>query len=668
MRSVLVVFALSQLLAAQPSYVWDLSVVPQTGQCTSYLFQSGGGYCGIPIDVGDFDNDGNLDYAITPLLADSGPYQNRTDSGEVLIMKGSGSVGGVINLLNPWEWSNVLLRVYGANNNDFAGTELVGADVTGDGIDDLVLSAMGADPQGRSRAGSVYIIPGGSGFTGVIDLASPPSSVTVIEGSNSVDRLGIWIAGGDINGDGVTDVIMGADGGDGISNSNQNRGEVVVLFGGGNWPATIDLANPPTGVALTTIYGVDNNDHVGTTLLGRDIDADGFDELIISAAMNRAGAANTGSGYTGADGPGNTRSNCGDTYVIWGRPIWPAVINLASPSSSAPNLTTIYGADSGDVLGEEIKAGDFDGDGYNDIALGALTADGQNNCCNWAGEAFIVYGGNWLRSQTLDARNFPANTSTIYGAGSSEISADSVSSADVNGDGCDDICIGSPYHNVVRPSGTANRAGQVDVVFGSPVRWPSQLVLGALPPEIVSRVIQGVDTDDFTSYSMEAGDFDNDGFGDVFPNAMRGDGYNNAASNAGEINIVSGRILARGTTTLGARPHIGTPVPFNALAEPGANYVAAFATTTTPAQSLPGGQSVALANDFLFTLSTAPGSSLFFGMAGTLDSQGRGQYGGAIPNDPALIGLQLFTAFATWTAPPLSFPTVSQVTAFVIEP
>ena len=55
-------------------------------------------------------------------------------------------------------------------------------------------------------------------------------------------------------------------------------------------------------------------------------------------------------------------------------------------------------------------------------------------------------------------------------------------------------------------------------------------------------------------------------------------------------------------------------------------------------------------------------------MAGNLDAQGRGQYGGAIPNDPALIGLQLFTAFATWTAPPLSFPTISQVTAFVIEP
>ena len=298
----------------------------------------------------------------------------------------------------------------------------------------------------------------------------------------------------------------------------------------------------------------------------------------------------------------------------------------------------------------------------------ALTADGQNNCCNWAGEAFIVYGGSWLRGQTLDARLFPANTCTIYGAGPSEIAADSVSATDLNGDGCYDLCIGSPYHNVVRPTGTANRAGQVDVIYGSPVRWPPQMVIGALPTQVVSRAIQGVDTDDFTSYSMEAGDFDNDGFGDVFPNAMRGDGFNNVASNAGEINILSGRVLSRGTTTLNVRPRIGTTVAFNALAEPGAAYLAAFAAANTPVQSLPGGQTVGLANDFLFLLSTTPAPGLFFGTSGTLDPQGRGQYGGAIPNIPALVGTQLFTAFVTYTNPPLSFLTISQTTGFIIEP
>jgi len=668
MRLTLAAFALVQILTAQPSYVWDLSVVPQGGQNTTFLFQSGGGFCGIPIDVGDFDADGNLDYAITPLLADSGPFQTRVDSGEILIIKGSGNIAGTINLLLPWEWSNVLLQIYGANSNDFAGTELVGADVTGDGIDDLVLSAMGADPLGRDRAGAVYIIPGGASFSGVIDLASPPAGVTVIQGRNAVDRLGIWISGGDVNGDGIADVIMGADGGDGISNTQQNRGEVVILFGGGTLPATIDLAAPPAGVQLTTIYGVNNNDRLGTTQYVRDLDADGFEDLIVAAAMNRAGAANTGTGYSGGDGPGNTRSNCGDTYVVWGRSAWPTTINLASPGLGAPSLTTIYGADSGDVLGEEIKAGDFDGDGYNDIALGGLTADGQNNCCSWAGEAFIVYGGPWLRGQTLDARLFPPNTSTIYGSGSNEIAADSVSATDVNGDGRDDLCLGSPYHTVVRPTGSASRAGQVDVVFGGPVRWPSQMVLGALPAGIVSRVIQGVDANDFTSYSMEAGDFDNDGFGDVFPNAMRGDGFNNGATDAGEINIVSGRSLARGTATLDVRPRIGTWLTLNALAEANANYLAAFATSNTPALALPGGQSIGLSNDFLFALSTAPGPGPFFGMSGTLGTLGRAQYGGFIPNDPALIGTRIYTAFVTWTNPPLMFPTVSETTSFLIEP
>ena len=660
---------LANLALAQQDFHWDLQTVPQAGQATVFLAQPGGGDCGIPIELGDYDNDGNKDYAITPLLASSGPMQNRTESGEIIIIKGSGSVGGVINMQTA-PAGQPLLRLYGGAAFDYAGTELATGDVTGDGIDDLIIGCMGTDPLGRNRAGTTFVVPGGTNFTGLVDLASPPAWIHRIYGVEAVDRLGIWVASGDVNGDGIDDVLMGADGGDGPNNSNSNRGEVVVLFGQANLPSLIDLRSPPAGAQLTTIHGVQNNDRVGTTLWAGDLDDDGIDDLVAAAAMNRAGSAQTGVAYSGGDGPGNARSNCGDTYILWGRPTWPATVNLANPDPfTSTNLTTIYGADSGDVLGEELKGGDFDGDGVADLALGALTADGQGNCCNWAGEAFIVYGGASLRGQILDARFFPAGTSTIYGAGPNRIAADSVSCTDINGDGFDDLSMGSPYHDIVRPTGTATSAGQVDVIFGGPVRWPASMTLGALPDTIVHREIWGVDANDYTSYSMEAGDVDNDGFGDVFPNAMQGDGFNNSVSQAGEINIVSGRMLARGTAVLSARPRIGTTVSVNALAEPGLPFLAAFAGASSPGQVLPDGQPVALAPDFLFSLSTTPGNPAFFGMSGTLDASGRGQFGGLIPNDPSIVGLTIHTAFVTWAATPtLVFPTVSETTAFVIEP
>jgi len=669
MRISLAVLALTASISAQTNYVWDLVTVPQAGQTTVYLAQPNGGDCGIPIELGDYNNDGNADYAITPLMGASGPGQNRTDSGEVIIIGGTGTIGGMINMQNP-PAGQPILRIYGGSAFDYAGTELASGDVTGDGITDLIVGAMGTDPYGRDRAGTTYIIPGGANFNGgIVDLLNPPSWITVIHGDNATDRFGLWVATGDVDGDGIKDVLSGAPGGDGPNNSNSNKGEVVVIFGSASLPSTIDLRNPPGGVQISTVYGLGNNDAVGTTLWSGDLDGDGIEDLAAAAAMNRAGAANTGIAYSGGDGPGNSRRNCGDTYVVWGRANWPTSIDLNSPDPfTSANLTTIYGADGGDVLGEELKGGDFDGDGIVDLALGALTGDGENNCCNWAGEALVVYGGPWMRGQTLDARFFPANTCRIYGASASLIAADSISATDVNGDGFADFGVGSPYQDAVRPSGTATRAGQVDVIFGGPVRWPSQMRIGSLPQGISYRSVIGADAYDLTSYSMEAGDFDNDGFGDVFPNAMRGDGFNNGVTNAGEVNIVSGHMLARGLTILADKPRIGTTATLNALAEANAGFLAAFATSDAPGQILPTGEPLALTPDFLFTLSTT-GSPLFFGMFGSTDATGRAQYGGMIPNDPSLVGLRIYTAFVTWTATPnLAFPTVSETNSFVIEP
>src|SRR5262249_20857534 len=157
-----------------------------------------------------------------------------------------------------------------------AGTELFSADVNADGIIDLIVGVPGRDPLGRFNAGAVHVIPGGPSFGGVIDLVAPPASVLTFYGKDVLDRLGIWVEAGEINGDGIADLLMGADQGDGPTNTRIDCGETYVVFGGQAFAAITDFASPPAGLTYSIIYGIDPFDHLGTCLHAADLDSDGF--------------------------------------------------------------------------------------------------------------------------------------------------------------------------------------------------------------------------------------------------------------------------------------------------------------------------------------------------------------------------------------------------------
>ncbi len=656
---------------AQKRAPWDTFFTAQTGQQTTYMRNPFGGFCGVPVEIGDFDNDGFADYAVSPILTDSGPIFNRVDSGEIVIFKGNGTIGGIIDYAsNPP--GQPLLTIYGAQPFDYAGTELYSADVTGDGIVDLLIGASGADPNGKTVAGAAYIIPGGANFQGVVDLASPPPWIHVFQGIDAFDRFGFWVEAGDFDGDGIDDFLVSADDGNGPTNGEIDRGEAYCIYGGQTFPALVDMANPPATLQFTTIYGEDNNDQLGSSMHSRDIDGDGFEEIIVSAALNRAIAANTGAAFVGGDGPGNSRSRCGDTYIVWGRSGRPAVIDLSNPGPmlSAGDLTIIYGANSGDVLGEETSSGDLDGDGFPEVILGALTADGFNNAAPNAGDAVVIYGGPSLRGQVLDMATLPPGTTTIYGAAAGDIAADTLSSADVNMDGFDDLLVAVPSGDVTRFGSNVNAAGSVTVLYGGPVRWPSEVQLANMNTltDIPSREAWGADAGDLTGYSMEAGDIDGDGFADVFPNAMRGDGFGNVLQDAGDVVIVSGQRFSRGIVTLANRPKLGTAVFFNLVGEPNDLYGVAFSGAAFPPQTVPTSADLLyLAPDGLFALTTQTPLPAFINFTGTTDGDGKAQYGLVLPNVPAFAGIRLYTAFVTIDPMALQVDTVSGTTSFVLE-
>src|SRR5690606_37927033 len=135
---------------------------------------------------------------------------------------------------------------------DVAGDQLgysvsSAGDVNGDGIDDIIVGARQGD-DGGSNAGEAYVIfgkaGGGWGTTvggrQVLDLTNlSPADGFIIQGDAASDQLGINVSyAGDINGDGIDDIIVGATGGD---DGGSNAGEAYVVFGkaGGGWGTTV---------------------------------------------------------------------------------------------------------------------------------------------------------------------------------------------------------------------------------------------------------------------------------------------------------------------------------------------------------------------------------------------------------------------------------------------
>jgi len=557
------------------AHVWDVQDTEQCGQLSVYNVSVGGGFFGHPVEVGDFNGDGMQDVVMGPMAAD-GDNGTRNRSGEVYVYPGDQVLEGVLDrgdLQNPPGG----LTLMGARAGDFLGTELFVADVNGDGIEDLLVGAQNYDgPAGdRDTCGGVFVVLGREDLLDAaltLDMAAPPNDVITIFGADAGDRLGIWVEAGDLDGDGYADLLLGADQtfSEDPSAFEYHKGLVVVIYGREEFPSVIDLAevraNPESLPGTSRILGRETEDHFGASIHSRDLDHDGRDELIAAAALNRLSASQRGGGTFsahasgGGDGPEGNRNGAGEVTIFFsldeGERL-PALVDLSSPLPPvlAGRVTTIHGASSGGAMGEEITSGDFNGDGEVDLALGALT--GRRTTGSTGGTTHVLYGqaGGGLQGQTIDLSPLAVDgipegleVSLLYGLNPLDLLGDTLSVEDFNNDGFDDLALGIPDHDL---PGKTN-AGIVAIAFGRPEFWPSSWAPQAdvLPEDLQVAYVLGADAGDLLSYSMEARDFDGDGYGDVFPNAMRGDGSLNDAADAGGAYMVSGYKMIGASTNV----------------------------------------------------------------------------------------------------------------------
>ncbi len=378
--------------------------------------------------AGDINNDGFDDMLIGAQDADPSGNLN---AGQAYVVFGSAAgvdVNGSFDLSSLNGTNGFVID--GVDADDRLGNSVASAgDVNGDGIDDILIGAATASLNGQF-AGATYVVYGSAtGFAANFDLSTlDGTNGFVMNGLTADDRSGYSVSSaGDINGDGLDDMLVGAyqaDEIDGINSDVTNVGETYVIFGSTTSAATLDLSTLD-GTNGFVVNGIDPFDYSGVSVSSAgDVNGDGFADILIGAA----------------EADPNGLFSSGETYVVYGTNTgFSAELDLANLNGT--NGFTMNGVDSFDKSGLSVSsAGDVNGDGFDDVLVGASSAspNGFNS-----GESYLVFGAASGIPETVDLSALDGTDGFIFnGIDAFDFSGHSVSSAgDVNGDGFDDLLI-----------------------------------------------------------------------------------------------------------------------------------------------------------------------------------------------------------------------------------
>lgn len=430
----------------------------------SILGESPDSRMGYGVSSGDVNGDGYSDVVV-------GDHAFESGTAYVYFGTTTGIVFG--------DGNNLILDVSPQGFAEFSASVASGGDINGDGLDDVVVGARRRDV-GESDEGAAYVYHGSEG-TGLRRLhAQLPSSIV------QVAATGWSIASaGDVNGDGYSDVIVGAPLYD---DGETDEGAAFLFHGSASGFVTGGITASPSTILTSNQVAADFGREVASA---GDINGDGFADVIVGAPLYQNSGAETDEGAA---------------FLFLGSASGIANGNPASAHARIESNQV------GAAMGvSAASAGDVNGDGYGDIVVGASLYD---NGTADEGAAFVFLG-----SPSGIADGNPANASAIlesnqlpFGAPPPVFSffgASAASAGDVNGDGYDDVIIGAP-------GSTNGEIGEgMAVVFLGSATGISSGDPGTASGRIEGNVAQGA----LGLSVASAGDVNGDGYADVIVGA-----------------------------------------------------------------------------------------------------------------------------------------------------
>jgi len=437
--------------------------------------------------------------------------------------------------LDPYGALIAVVRNGQAPDDNFGEAVAGGADVNGDGIPDHVVTAIYND-EAASNAGKAYLYLGRAPARGTADLS--------FLGEAADDQFGVSVAaGGDVNGDGYADIAVGARFND---RAAKDAGAVFVYFGGPD-PGAVGGMDALPDLVLTGEYA---DDWFGNSVsFAGDVNGDGFDDILVGAPYNDDNGSAAGKAYIYFGGPvpdavpdvilfgdpqgdshfGWSVSGAGDVNadgfadVVVGARLWGqgpsraagrayVFLGSANPDGSPDVIMTGERAD--DWFGNTVAGiGDFNHDGYDDVAVGAIYYDDMTDPLaplSAAGRVYVFYGGptgsldgvaDWVATGERADDQFGH---AIAGAG------------DVDENGADDLLVGAWFYDDTSGATSKSAAGKAYLFFGA--------AAGGAPATAAGFIRVGRQADDQFGASMgRAGDGNRDGEGEFLVGAHYAD-------------------------------------------------------------------------------------------------------------------------------------------------